>query len=73
MSDSKEKDLFFANPEESFLKVAKQFQNGLTWLNFFLKYQPAENLQKIKIPVLALNGSYAVSYTHLTLPTKRIV
>ncbi len=55
--DSKENEILYTNPEESFLKMAKQFQNGLYWLNYFLNYQPAENLQKIKIPVLALNGS----------------
>ncbi len=63
VSDDKEKDLLYANPEESFLKVAKQFQNGLYWLNYFLNYQPAENFQKIKIPVLALNGSYDIQIT----------
>jgi pimeloyl-ACP methyl ester carboxylesterase len=63
VSDSKEKDILFANPEESFLKVAKQFQNGLSWLNYFLNYQPAENLQRIKIPVLALNGSFDIQIT----------
>jgi pimeloyl-ACP methyl ester carboxylesterase len=63
VSDDKEKDLLYANPEESFLKVAKQFQSGLYWLNYFLNYHPAENLQKIKIPVLALNGSYDIQIT----------
>jgi hypothetical protein len=63
VSDIKENEILFANPEESFLKIAKQFQNGLYWLNYFLNYQPAENLQKIKIPVLALNGSYDIQIT----------
>jgi pimeloyl-ACP methyl ester carboxylesterase len=63
VSDSKENEILFANPEESFLKVAKQFQNGLYWLNYFLNYQPAENLRKIKIPLLALNGSYDIQIT----------
>ena len=63
VSDSKEKEILYANPEESFLKVAKQFQGGLAWLNYFLNYQPAENLSKIKIPVLALNGSYDIQIT----------
>jgi fermentation-respiration switch protein FrsA (DUF1100 family) len=60
VSDSKEKDLLYANPEESFLKVANLYHNALYWLNYFLNYQPSENLQKIKIPVLALNGSYDI-------------
>ncbi len=30
--------------------------NGLYWINYFFNYQPAVNLQKIKCPVLALNG-----------------
>lgn len=63
ITDKKENELFYANPEESFLKAAKQFQNGLYWLNYFLHYQPAENLHKIKIPVLALNGSYDIQIT----------
>jgi pimeloyl-ACP methyl ester carboxylesterase len=63
VSNSKENDLLYANPEESFLKVAKQFQSGLYWLNYFLNYQPAENLQKIKIPVLALNGTNDIQIT----------
>lgn len=63
VSDSKEHEILLANPEESFLKVAKQFQGGLAWLNYFLNYQPAENLSKIKIPVLALNGSYDIQIT----------
>lgn len=63
VSDSKENEILYANPEESFLKVAKQFQGGLAWLNYFLNYQPAENLSKIKIPVLALNGSYDIQIT----------
>lgn len=63
VTDAKENELFFANPEESLLNISKQFQKGLTWLNFFLNYQPAENLQKIKIPVLAVNGSYDIQIT----------
>jgi len=63
VSDNKEKEILLANPEESFLKMAKQFQNGLYWLNYFLNYQPAENLQKIKVPVLALNGSFDIQIT----------
>lgn len=60
VTDSKENEILYANPLERFLKLAKQTQNqnGLYWLNYFLNYHPAENLQKIKIPVLALNGSY---------------
>ena len=57
VTDSQETKLFFANPEESFLKLATQYQNALYWLNYFLNYQPSINLEKIKIPVLALNGS----------------
>jgi pimeloyl-ACP methyl ester carboxylesterase len=30
--------------------------NGVYWINYFFNYQPAINLQKVKCPVLALNG-----------------
>lgn len=30
--------------------------NGLYWINYFFNYQPAINLQKVKCPLLALNG-----------------
>lgn len=56
VSDSIEKILFVQNPEKTFLNIAQQYRSGLYWLNYFLNYQPAENLQKLKIPVLALNG-----------------
>ena len=36
--------------------MAKDYQSGLHWLNYFLNYQPEKNLQELKIPVLALNG-----------------
>lgn len=57
ISDAKEQEILLANPEESFLKLAQQYRGGLAWLNYFLNYEPAENLTKIKIPVLALNGT----------------
>ena len=63
VSDSLENNLFYADPKESFLKVANQFQHALYWLNYFLNYQPADNLQKIKIPILALNGSNDIQIT----------
>ncbi|AEI48748.1 alpha/beta hydrolase family protein [Runella slithyformis] len=38
--------------------VTRQFdQIGSKWYRYFLKYDPQPNLAKIKIPVLALNGS----------------
>ena len=27
------------------------------WYQYFIKYHPAENLSKVKCPVLAINGS----------------
>jgi fermentation-respiration switch protein FrsA (DUF1100 family) len=30
--------------------------HALYWINYFFNYQPAINLQKVKCPVLALNG-----------------
>ena len=58
VSDDLEKKLFFISPQAGMLAMAKQFQGGLAWLNYFLNYQPSINLAKLKIPVLALNGTY---------------
>ncbi|WP_194851814.1 alpha/beta hydrolase family protein [Nonlabens antarcticus] len=41
--------------QEYATNLAKQF--GGAWFRYFMTYDPAENLQKVKIPVLALNGS----------------
>lgn len=37
------------------LASAKAFNNG--WFRFFLRYEPGPTLKKVRIPVLALNGS----------------
>lgn len=60
VSDDLEKKLFFISPQAGMLSMAKQFQGGLAWLNYFLNYEPALNLAKLKIPVLALNGTYDI-------------
>jgi len=60
VNDSVEQSLFMQRPVPTFLKLAQQYQSGLYWLNYFLNYHPAENLQKLTIPVLALNGSFDI-------------
>jgi fermentation-respiration switch protein FrsA (DUF1100 family) len=60
VSDDLEKKLFFISPQAGILAMAKQFQGGLAWLNYFLNYEPTINLAKLKIPVLALNGTYDI-------------
>ena len=60
VSDSVEQSLFMQRPVPTFLKLAQQYQSGLYWLNYFLNYHPTENLQKLTIPVLALNGSFDI-------------
>jgi pimeloyl-ACP methyl ester carboxylesterase len=63
VSDDLEKKLFFISPQAGMLAMAKQFQGGLEWLNYFLNYQPSTNLEKLKIPVLALNGTFDIQVT----------
>jgi pimeloyl-ACP methyl ester carboxylesterase len=60
VTDSVEKKLFITSPQAAMLSMAKQYQDALAWLNYFLNYEPATNLQKLKIPVLALNGTYDI-------------
>jgi len=42
------------------LSMAQQYKAGLAWLHYFLNYEPAINLAKLKIPVLALNGTFDI-------------
>jgi uncharacterized protein len=63
VSDDLEKKLFFISPQAGMLSMAKQFQGGLAWLNYFLNYEPSTNLEKLKIPVLALNGTFDIQVT----------
>ena len=58
--DSLEKKLFITSPQAAILSMAKQYQGGLAWLHYFLNYEPAINLAKLKIPVLALNGTFDI-------------
>ena len=58
--------------------IKGQFKHGenngilLTWLNTLFAYVLGHNEFSMRFPV-ALLGAASVSYTHLTLPTKRIV
>ena len=63
--DDYEKDPYVS--EFTTLKLMKVvfIDDGIPWL--------VENLAQYEYPVLILHGEGAVSYTHLTLPTKRIV
>jgi pimeloyl-ACP methyl ester carboxylesterase len=58
--DSLEKKLFITSPQAAMLSMAQQYKGGLAWLNYFLNYQPSTNLEKLKIPVLALNGTFDI-------------
>ncbi|HJV20405.1 MAG TPA: alpha/beta fold hydrolase [Sediminibacterium sp.] len=42
--------------DKAYLNLLEQFRAGLTWLNYFMNYQPSINLSKLKCPVLAVNG-----------------
>ncbi len=61
--DSLEKKLFITSPQAAMLSMAQQYKAGLAWLNYFLNYEPSTNLEKLKIPVLALNGTYDIQVT----------
>ncbi|HQS23638.1 MAG: hypothetical protein B7Y11_08095 [Sphingobacteriia bacterium 24-36-13] len=52
-----ESKLFTNKGIEPYLGLVNQFKPALAWLQFFMNYDPAENLSKLKIPVLALNGA----------------
>jgi len=51
-----ESKLFVAKGVEPYLGLVNQFRPSLVWLQFFMNYDPSENLSKLKIPILALNG-----------------
>jgi len=52
-----ETKLFTAKGIEPYFGLVNQFKPALAWLQFFMNHDPAENLSKLKIPVLALNGA----------------
>ncbi len=56
--DTMEIRLLTVKGEEAFIKWAEVMKaaHALHWINYFLSYQPAGNLQKVKCPLLALNG-----------------
>ena len=44
-----------------------------TWFEVYFNAIPVEGAEKVEMESLEINLRPAVSYTHLTLPTKRIV
>lgn len=52
-----ESKLFTAKGIEPYLGLVNQFRPALAWLQFFMNHDPSENLSKLKIPILALNGA----------------
>lgn len=55
-----ENKLFLATGINPYKTLVNQFASGLVWLQYFLNYEPFENLSKVKLPVLAINGSYDI-------------
>lgn len=51
-----ESKLFTAKGINPYMGLVNQFKPALAWLQFFMNYDPSENLSKLTIPVLALNG-----------------
>lgn len=64
--DSMETRLLVVKGDKPFIDWAdiSKTAHGLAWLNYFLNYQPAINLQKVKCPVLALNGESDIQVTY---------
>jgi len=58
-----ESKLFTAKGIDPYLGLVNQFRPALAWLQFFMNHDPAENLSKLKIPVLALNGASDIQVT----------
>jgi pimeloyl-ACP methyl ester carboxylesterase len=58
VSDSMQARLLTVSNDEAFIQWATLMKkaHALYWTNYFLNYQPAVNLQRVKCPVLALNG-----------------
>ena len=54
--DSVENKLLLTRGPVDFLKFSNSLRNGLSWLKYFMNYDPAILLAQIKIPVLAING-----------------
>lgn len=55
-----ENKLFLAAGIHPYKTLVNQFASGLAWLQYFLNFEPLENLSKVKVPVLAINGSYDI-------------
>lgn len=58
-----ESKLFTAKGIDPYIGLVNQFKPALAWLQFFMNYDPVDNLSKLKIPVLALNGSADIQVT----------
>ena len=50
-----------ANEKMFYFSMAPSFLDP--WMRYFLKYSPVENLQKVQVPVLAVNGKKDVQVT----------
>jgi len=55
-----ESKLFMESGIRPYMSLVNQFARALPWLQYFLNYEPSGNLSKLKIPVLAINGSYDI-------------
>jgi pimeloyl-ACP methyl ester carboxylesterase len=58
-----ESKLFTVKGIDPYIGLVNQFKQALAWLQFFMNYDPVENLSKLKIPILALNGSEDIQVT----------
>jgi hypothetical protein len=58
-----ESKLFTAKGIDPYMGLVNQFKPALAWLQFFMNHDPAKNLSKLKIPILALNGASDIQVT----------
>jgi len=56
VSDSTQKRILNITGAKEFIDMAKKYRTGLSWLKYFMLYNPAYNLQAVKCPILAANG-----------------
>lgn len=64
-TDEEESKLLNTIGDKAYIGLVDQFKNGLTWLNYFMNYDPSINLSNLKCPVLAVNGESDIQVTSI--------
>lgn len=58
-----ESNILVTTNVEPYLNLVNQYKQGLSWLQFFVNYEPSIHLSKLAIPILALNGAEDIQVT----------